>query len=255
MKKIIALVSMLMLIGMLFHEAEAQEKKEQLWLVDEEVVKPDMVDQYKEVSKDLLTLCKEENFPYTYNVWVKDYFTYILWYPIDELNDIAKIEDAWDDIVEKFGEENFKKFQDCIESQVSRVMANRLDLSYMPDSFKLSEEEVKYSKLQEIYVEKGSEKKVEELFKRANALLKEKGVEDANFIGVGKIGYEQPVYFSWSYGKNRIDLLEQRKKNGKLLGDEFKPINAELVKYLIRIEDVEDWWLKDLSYEKEASNQ
>jgi len=252
MKNLIAFALALMLVGFFSLNTAAQEKKEQLWLVSEEVVKPDMVEQYKEACKDLLKLCKEENFPYTYNVWVKDYFTYDLWYPIDELNDIIKIEEAWDDIVQKYGEDNFKKFQVCIESQMNRVMANRLDLSYQPDSFRLSEEEVKYSKLQEIYVEKGSEKKVEELFKRGNALLQEKGIQNANFIGVGKIGYEQPVYFSWSYGKDRLDLLEQRKENAKLLGDEFKPINAELVKYLIRIDDVEDWWIKELSYEKEA---
>jgi len=252
MKKCIALVSMLMLVGLLFQSAEAQENKEQLWLVGEEVVKPDMVDQYEEVSEDLIKLCNKENFPYSFNLWKLDYFTYDLWYPIDELNDIKKIDDAWDDIMLKFGEENIKKFQDCIESQFDKVMAVRLDLSYQPDSPRLSAEDVKFSRLQELYLKKGSEKKVEELFKRANTLFKEKGIENVTFIGEGRIGYEQPVYFRWSYGENRMDLIKQDIDRGELLGEEWRSINEEMVTYLKRIEELEDQWIKFLSYEKEA---
>lgn len=252
MKKLITLVPVLMLAGLFALNVAAQEKKEQLWMVDEEVVKPDMVDQYVEVSMDLLKLCKEENFPYQYEVWSKNYFTYCLWYPIEELNDIKKIEDAWDGIVEKFGEENFERFQACIESQVSKVMVTRLDLSHEPETPRLNEEDLKYCKWQELYIKKGGEKKMEELLRKANTVLKEKGYEDASMVGEAKIGYEQPLYISWSFGKDKMDFLQQDRKIWEIASEEWKSINEELVKYLKRIDEFDCWYQQELSYKKEA---
>ena len=46
MKKFIALISVLMLVGLFVRDAEAQEKEELLYLKGEEVVKPEMLEQY-----------------------------------------------------------------------------------------------------------------------------------------------------------------------------------------------------------------
>ncbi|MCK4992016.1 MAG: hypothetical protein KAS29_16065 [Bacteroidales bacterium] len=252
MKKLFALAFTLGLTLLFVLGTAAQDKKEYHWLVTEEVVKPDMVEQYVEVSQELLKLCKEENFPYHFEVWSRDYFTFSLWYPLEELNDIIKIEDAWDGIVEKFGEENFLRFQECITSQFSKVMITRLDLSYIPENLRLNDEEVKYCKWQELYIKKGSEKKMEELLTKANSVLKEKGYEDPSMVGEAMIGYEQPLYFSWSFGKDKIDFLEQERKIWELAGEEWKSINEELVLYLLRIDESDLWYHKDLSHKKEA---
>jgi len=252
MKKRITWVLALLAVGLFIQLALAQEVKEELWLVAEETVKPDMVEQYEETSKQLLLLCKEEDFPYNFNVWKKGYYTYDLWYPIEDLNDIKNIEDAWDEIMQKFGEENHKRFQACIESQFDRVMAIRPDLSYQPDSAVLDETYFKFSRLQELYVKKGSEKVMEDLFKRANALYAEKGIKDVYFRGEGRIGYELPVYFSWSYGTNQIDLIKQGVDRQEMLGEKWKSLNAEMQTHMKRIEVIEDEWINILSYQKEA---
>ena len=251
MKKFIALFSVLMLVGVFVQDAQAQEKEELLWLMADEVVKPEMIEQYYEVSKELAELCKAENFPYSYYVWVSQPFHYSLSYPLEEMNDITKIEEAWGEIVEKYGAEKFKRFEECIESQTNKVMVGLMNLSYKPDSLQLSEEEMAFCYWQEVSVKKGSEKAIEELFKKATAIMKEKGTEIGTYIGKGKTGYDQPVYFAWYYAKDQIDYLEQEKKFAEMVGEDWKPINGEIVKHIKGITNTNFWWIKDLSYQKE----
>jgi hypothetical protein len=250
MKKFIALISVLC-IGFFIQDAKAQEKTEFLWLMGEEVVKPAMVEQYYEVCKELAELCKAENFPYSYYVWVSQPFHYSISYPLGDMNDITKIEEAWDAIIEKWGEENFKRFQECIEIQNDKVMVGLMDLSYEPDPSPSSEEEANYCYWQEIAVKKGSEKAFEEVLKKAVGIMKEKEVELATYIGKGKTGYNQPVYLAWYFAKDQMDFLEQEKKFGEMVGDEWKQINGEIIKHIRGIKNVDFWYIKDLSYEKE----
>ena len=250
MKKFIALISVLMLIGLFVRDAKAQEKEE-LWLVSEEVVYPEKYEQYVEVSKELIELCKAENFPYSYNLWSSGPFHFALWYPIEELNDITKIENAWDGIVEKFGEENFHRFQECIKSTEDKVMANLPDLYYEHEIPRLSEEETGYCYWQVISAKKGYEKKIEELFSKAAILLKEKDAPYDIYIGKGKIGYKQPVYFAWSYGKDRTDFRAKQKEFFSVVGEDWTKLNSEIVNYIDDISNVDEWWNHDLSYQPE----
>jgi len=251
MKKCISLACVLMLTLLLVLNTAAQDKEKILWLVGEEVVKPEMIDQYYEVSKDLMELCIAEKFPYAFNVWNPQPFHFALWYPIQEMNDITQIEEAWDAIVEKYGPEKFAKFQECIESQNSKVMETLLNLSYEPETPDLSEEDIAYCYWQNIYVKKGSEKAVEELFKKAVTAMKEKERKDGMYIGKGKIGYEGPVYFAWSYAKDQRDLLEKQKEFGEDMGETLEQINAELIKHITDIVNEYDSWVKELSYNPE----
>jgi hypothetical protein len=120
MKKFIALACMLTLALLFVLETAAQEKTEQLWLAEEEIVKPEMIDQYHEVSKELVELCKAENFPYTFYLYSYQPFHYKLWYPIEEMNDISKIEDAWDAIIEKYGADKFNALRNALNHRPTR---------------------------------------------------------------------------------------------------------------------------------------
>lgn len=251
MKRIIAIACALGLTLLFMPETAAQDQNEVLWLKSEERVKPALIEQYYEVSKELAELCKAENFPYSYYVWVSQPFHYSLWYPIEDMNDITKIEAAWKAIIEKFGAENFKRFQECIEYQKDKVMVSLLDMSYEPDPPILNEEDIAYCYWQEVTVKKGSEKAVEDLFKKALSIMKEKGTEITTYMGKGKMGYNEPVYFAWYPGKSQIDYLEQEKKFAEIVGEDWKEINGEIVKHIKGIHNENMWWAKEISYEKE----
>lgn len=239
----------LMLTGLFVSVLQAQEKTEQLWLMAEEAIKPAMIDQYMEVSKELAEICKQENFPFSYNVWVSQPFHYLITYMLKDMNDIAKIGEAWDAIIEKYGEENFKRFQDCIESQTERVMAGLPYLYYEPETA-TGDWETDYCYWQEITVNKGSEKAVEDIFKKGVEIMKEKGVETAMYIGSGRLGYDRPIFFAWSFSKDQRTFLEQEKKFAEMVGEDWKQINQEIVKHIRGIRNVDIWHVKDLSYQK-----
>jgi hypothetical protein len=251
MKKFIASIFALMLLGLFVLNTEAQETAEPLWLMGEEVVKPAMVEQYFELSKELVELCKTEKFPYSFYVWVSQPFHYSISYPIGEMNDITEIEKAWKAILNKLGEEKSRLFQDCIESQNDKVMVGLLNMSYLPEPPRLSDDEISYCYWQEVSVKKGSEKAVEGIFMKAIEIMKEKGIEMGTYIGKGKTGYDQPVYFAWYYGKDQMDFLEQEKKFGEQVGEEWKQINGEIIKHINSIRNIDFWYVKELSYQKE----
>jgi hypothetical protein len=248
MKNLLHHFAILLVCGIFIPNAFSQEKQVQLWLVGEEGVKPEMINQYFETSMELIELCKEENFPYPFSLWTTGDLKYYLWYPIEELNDITRIEEAWDAVTKKYGEEDFRRFEECIEYQKSSVIATRTDLSYIPDSPRITGDEQRYSYWQEFYIKKGMEKDVEALFHEAKALFQDKETNDLYYFGEGRIGEEQPVYFGWSFARDIVDYWEQDKKSRELLGEDLNKINQKLVTCLRRIEEKNCWWLQDLSY-------
>jgi len=248
MKKSITFFTTLLLLGILAINSNAQGKKEQLWLVNEEVVKPEMANQYLEVNKELLALCIEDKFPFTFNIWTSGDFKYYLWYPIESMNDVTKIDAAWDSIMANYGVEESKRFSECVDYSIDKFTVTRLDLSYEPPEPRLKDDEGTYCYWQEFYLKKGQVKNVEALINKATAIFKGKKYNDAIYFGYGEVGFEDPVLLSWGFGKNKIDYFEQTEKYDALFGEELKDINKEFLTYLRKVERKNVWWLKNLSY-------
>jgi hypothetical protein len=248
MKKFISVPALLMCQLLFVSVCSAQDKKEQLWLVGEEVVKPEMLNQYLELNKELLALCIKDKFPFTFNLWTSGDFKYYLWYPIESMNDVTKISAAWDSIVTHYGTERFKRFSECVEYSIDKFTITRLDLSYKPPESRLKDGEGTYCHWQEFYLKKGSEKYVEALINKATATFRDKKYNDAIYFGYGKVGYENPVLFNWGFGKSITDFYEQDKKYETLFGEELKDIKKEFTTYVRKVEKKDVWWLKNLSY-------
>jgi hypothetical protein len=250
MKKLMTAAGVLLLLNAAFTWTMAQEKKEQLFLVGKEVVKPEMLDQYFELNRKMVDLCKEHGFPFSYNLWTTGDFEYYLWYAVEDLNAMDEVEKAWDVIVEKMEEGEFARFEECIEYQESNFVVLRNDLTYKPENPRLSEDEELFSRWQEFYIKKGTEKDVEALILKANTIFREKGLSDAAYFGEAKTGFEQPVYFGWTFAKSINDYWEQDQKTRELLGEALQEINREFVPYLRKLVEKEVWLIRNLSYEK-----
>ena len=248
MKKLVTFFATLMLLQIVTINSNAQGKKEQLYLVGEEVVKPEMSNQYLELNKELLAFCIKEKFPFTYYIWTTGDFKYYLWYPIESMNDVTKISAAWDSIVAHYGTEKFKRFSECVEYSIDKIIVTRSDLSYEPPESRLKGDEGTYCYWQEFYLKKGSEKNVEALINKATAIFRDKKYNDAIHFGYGEVGYENPVLFNWGFGKNITDFYEQDKKYESLFGEELKDISKEFATYVRKVEKKDVWWLKNLSY-------
>lgn len=250
MKKITILIFSVFVLVLAGIQSPAQEKREQLWLIGTEVIKPEMMNQYLEMNKELLAICKEVNFPFDYQFWTSGDFTYYLWYPINSMDDASKIEAAWSSVVEKYGEKKYTKFNDCIDYTEDKFATIRFDLSYEPVAPRLKEDERLYCRWEAIYLKKGKEKDMEKLVKKANDVSRTKNISDAKYIGYGRIGFESPVMILWTFAKSINDFWEQDGKNWELIKNEFAEINKEAITYFRKEEKKDTWWLKDLSYSK-----
>lgn len=245
------------LIGILFlffclPILNAQEQKKQLWLVSEEVVIPGMDAQYREVNKELLTLCKETNFPFSFNLWTTGDYRYYLWYPVESMNDLQKIESAWDSLVTRYGIEKFDRFNDCVEYAQTGFVMTRPDLSYMPDNPRLKEDEEMYCYYEKFYLKRGYTLTVETLIKDLNKISSESKLDRPVYFAEGVIGYENPVLLLSTFGKDRNDYFNHDKAYWDNLPEQTREtINKwfeELMKYARKYEYKEVWWVKDLSY-------
>jgi hypothetical protein len=250
MKKIKILIFSVFVLVLASIQSPAQEKREQLWLIGTEVIKPEMMNQYMEMNKELLAICKEVNFPFSYQFWTSGDFKYYLWYPINSMDDASKIEAAWGTVIEKYGAEKYKKFNDCIDYTEDKFATVRFDLSYEPASPRIKEDERLYCKWQAFYLKKGKEKEMEALVQKANAVSKAKNIGDATYIGYGRTGFESPVIILWRFGKSINDFLDQDSKNWELIKDDFKEINNAAMTCFRKEEKKDTWWLKNLSYSK-----
>ena len=125
-------LTVLVLLPMLQLEAQA-EKNEFLWYCWEETVNPELWDEYLELSKEMLQLCKEENFPYSIFTWNKSSMVYELWTPLNSLSEIDSLQAAWEKIIKKWGDEKYKAFTRTKLYDYSKTVTLFGDLSYTPE--------------------------------------------------------------------------------------------------------------------------
>lgn len=229
----------------------AQEEEDQIYYCYEEIVSPDKLDSYWELAMEIVDLCKEKQFPYTFYAWVTGDFRYQLWTPIKTLNDIDEMNKAWMELLKAWDQEKLKKFRKTKIANYSFTVYGKGELNYQPENSRLSEGEGKFVYWQEYYLFPGVEEEAEALVKEAVEILKSKDHDNAWYLGYGGMGYESPCMIAWEYGKDRHDYWEQDKKFNDTYPEIFKEITDKFIP-LIRTKKSKDmWYLEELTYVKE----
>lgn len=250
MKKLIPVVIALVVIESLCMNASAQRRKdnEQLYLMSTEVIKADKVDEFIQARKKLISVCQETSFPHPFILWSsQDNYCHI-WYPIDELNDINRIDMAWDAFAKEFGRDVVKPYLECVETSITKVMVANLDLTYEPDELRLTDEETKFCRLKYLYLKKDSGPEVKELVKKLIELYKRKGVTSGIYFGEGEIGFEKPVLLNWMFARDLQDYLEEESKIMNWLGAEYEELLHEISHHVRKTETLDFKYLDELSY-------
>ncbi|MGD9328697.1 MAG: hypothetical protein PVH48_06985 [Cyclobacteriaceae bacterium] len=247
MKKLTALFVVFVLFSIGFI-VNAQEEEDQIFYCYEEIVSPDRLEDYWELAKEIVELCKENQFPYTFYAWTTGDFKYQLWTPIKTLDDIDKMNEAWVKLLEGWDQEKLNKFRKTKITNYSFTMNIKNELNYQPENSRLAEGEGKFVYWQEYYLFPGVEEEAEALAKEAVEILKSKNHDNGWNFGYGGLGYESPCMIVWIYGKDRHDYWEQDKKFNDMYPEVFKEINSKFIP-LIRTKKSKDmWYLEELSY-------
>jgi len=248
MKKLLIVFTLLLFACIAWLNGQ-EEKNEQHWSCIVETVKPEMLEQYLELSHELIKLCKEENFPFEFHTWSNNPMEFELWSPLESLDDIEKIEDEWDKIMEKWGKEKNKAFNATKTKNYAKTCNVRWDLQFRPANPDYDPNNANYQRWIEVYLKPGTEKEFEEAVKWINEIRKahDYGVL-CNFAECG-LGYETPSFLVMYGHDNRIDYLEYEENLDEAYMAEYQKYRTKIGKLLAKPAKFYDiQYLPEMSY-------
>jgi hypothetical protein len=231
----------------------AQEKKPQLYFVEDYLVKPGMVSQFEAAVKELnAALWAPYNWPWAMETYATEDFHYYLCYPMASLTDLDKAFSVFNEILGKFGEQKWdainRKFGDASEYYKQSTLNFSPELSYIPEKPRLKPEEMKFVYWGFCYVMPGKEKELEAQFKKIAALFKAKKVASGFNTFVGGIGLDLPLYIYTEVGKSPADFFLTSEKVMKIVDPEVTQLWNKTLTVMRKYEFKTGAYRPDLSY-------
>jgi hypothetical protein len=233
--------------------ASAQQKKPQLYFIEDYVIKPSMAAAYEATHKDLITtVFLPYNWSWPLQTFVSEDFHYYLVYPLASLTDLEKAFGVFSEILGKVGEQKWdalsRKMGDATEYYKQGTFTLSPDLSYIPEKPRLKPEEEKFIYWGFCYVIPGKEKDFEAHFKKIVELCKSKKLTIQFNTFVGGIGTDAPFYFYTEYGRTIADFFMTAEKTDKILGPEITDIWNKVLSTLRKYEFKTGFFRPDLSF-------
>ncbi|MDH5715701.1 MAG: hypothetical protein OEZ30_09070 [Candidatus Aminicenantes bacterium] len=235
--------------------AQGTEQEPLLFIVEEDVVKPSMVDQFEEHIRGGIAQFARYKFPYPQDVYCIDGNHYFFSYPVKNFEGIGNLYKAAREYRQKIGEEQWKlrvkSAAGTLEYYQSTLFYLSFELSYSPETPRPRSEQRNFVYWTYLYVEHGKEKEFEEVLKAWVELYKSKNISHGFATYMGSIGNEMPLYVIAESAKSAAAFYSQEDETFKLFGEEgqalMKKTWALLRKFEIKIGNRRP----DLSYRPE----
>lgn len=251
-KSILSLCMVLVMsLNTLIILAQEEQKITQPYVVYEDIVKPSMVMQYEETTKEYMALFAEQQYPYPMNVYSTDDFHYYIVTPLENFTELDSMYSLSNKVASNAGEKwdaVWGKFAGTYHFDRAQIIIFSSELSYIPEEPRLNPEEGNFMYWGFGYVELGKEAETAELFKKYAALYKSNNISDGFNTFSGSFGTEQPVYLWTMNGKDPADFWNQRKAINEILGEEADALWGKLLKVLRKFEYKTGWFRPELSY-------
>jgi hypothetical protein len=233
--------------------ASAQEKKPQLYFVEDDVVKPAMVAQFEAALKETTAaLFKAYGWPWPFETYATEDFHYYILYPFESLAEIDKGFGIWYEMLGKLGEQKWdalnRKMGDATEYIKQGTITFSPELSYIPDLPRLKPEEMKFVYWGFCYLMPGKEKEFEAQFKKIVALFKAKKVDHGFNTWIGGIGTEMPLYIYSEVGKSPAEFFLAAEKTTKIVDPEATQLWNKALTLMRKYEFKMGTFRPDLSY-------
>jgi hypothetical protein len=250
--------SSVLLLGLVFclcalsNLAQAEEQNTQFLFIVQEVVKPSMIKDFEEATKEEFALIAEQNFPYTcYTYNSDDYIYYYVW-PMKDYADIGNMMAAWGEMVQKIGVEKWSALGErkgkMFEYYKFWAAYYRPDLSYVQENPRFKPEEANFRYWVFLSILPGKELEFENICKEWLELDKKVDRMDSYDLFVGDIGTEMPFYFWEVKGKSAGDFFSQQEIYGGKTGDVGMELWNRTMALCRKVEDKTGWFRPDLSY-------
>ena len=250
MKRFITIFIIALLLAIIGNiDTIAQEENNgQLWFCWEATVNPSLESQFIDLQLDLQSKLKEHGFPYTIYTWTDGQFGYYFFYPVDTYDDKIRIFDAFGDAVLTFGEDNFNRMWETVQSHRTYFLKSLPEISYKPEEQRLDVMDMPYAFWDILYVRPEKDGEFVELMKKLVVLQQAQGFDDPIQMLSGDIGFEGSVYIGALKGKDGIDFRTQNQKMWELLGEDGSAIFHNMLSLLRKRESKQFWYSEKLSY-------
>jgi len=251
-RSILSLSMVLMMsLSTLIISAQEEQKQYQPYVVYEDIVKPSMIMQYEETTKNYMALFAEQQYPYPMNVYSTDDFHYFIVTPLENFTELDSMYSLLDKVASNAGDKwdaVWDKFAGTYHYDRGQIIIYSASLSYVPEEPRLNLEEGNFLYWGYAYVELGKESEFSDIFKEWVDLFKTNNISDGFNTFMGFFGTEQPLYLWMMNGKNPADFWNQNKVNNEILGEEADILWEKTLKVLRKFEYKTGWFRPELSY-------
>ena len=232
--------------------AQDTERKTELWINYDMVVKPSMVNECEAVVKDMVAKDTKYKLGYQYYTVSTEDFHYSFKVQLENYGDFDNYLKAWNVVATKMGVEQhqalYNRFAGTYESYSVDAAYRRYDLSYSPENPRLKWVENNFVVTDYFYIKAGKEEEFEKVMKELIALIKSKNIPEMFQAYVVAIGPDMPVYFVQLRGKSASDFWIHNEKMWEILGKEGELLFGKM-KSLARKRDLrQGWYRPNLSY-------
>jgi hypothetical protein len=229
----------------------AQETENQLFAALKHSVKPEKIDEYKELMKKFASACKEYNYPFSYSVWQSSLPDFYYFYPVKDYNTVEELNsEAWK-IIPKMEPDYAKKLFETIESWDQFFLRGIDSLSYNPENGPIIGEDLVYAEWWVNNYKTWTGWKYRNAFKRAIEMNKKAKSEYPIYRLQSDIGMNGPAIITVFWGKNEADLNTHQDKNWENFGEEVQEMINDFRSTTRKFEKIPFWFQKDLSYSLE----
>ncbi|MFC1564864.1 hypothetical protein ACFL6G_07995 [candidate division KSB1 bacterium] len=254
MKKIITIIFLVSISCIFIFSAikQGQNLPKPLIYLGEYKVKPDKIDQFESNMKDWISQMKRYNMPYSFHMFSTDNFVYYSVNDFDNFSMFDQFDADWGKVVEKVGQETIDRYHEeefgAINSFKAMFLRFRKGHSYLPETFRFSENEINFLHMTFYYLHQEYRQEWASLQRQWVELYQNNNIEMPFMTLTGGTGYEMPVWIYIGAGKDRTDYFAEKARTDNILGEAGDNLLKQNLPMIKRLEEIYCRYRPDLSY-------
>ena len=246
----LSLLTLTLLLVPLFTSAQ-EEKSYQAYWIHEDRVKPSMIDEYEQITKDLVAACKEHKIQETQ--WLTlalNDNSYLYVTPVENFAELDK--NGFETLSEKMGKDNtnalFERYNKTYDEHGDYIVYLNKKLSYMPGGIAQTVEGENYRTMYYHYVTPENDKAFSDNLKNIKATFEKHNSKVHYRVYKTGFGVMGTYYMIAVAAENAVGSAQKGDENWKAMKDDFEPLLKEMNKHTWKVEQKRGWMRDDLGY-------
>jgi len=253
----LSMFSLLLLSGLflLTQKSFAQEMKDQMFIIHEEVARVDMGDKYESTSKEWVKLMTDAglDLPYIQASQRDDgHYYYII--PIANYAEIDKMQGIFNSAAEKIGKDKWSKFMvennSTIESSKDFVATRSAKYSYLPNNPRTKQEDIKFIHWMFFKYKMENRKEIMDILTEWKELYEDKNINSGYQIWLIELGMDNNMIALTEGYKDGADFYTTTKEDNALMEKEASALWAKMAPFITSVENKYGSARPDLGYVK-----